>query len=184
MSEDDIKGKTVTLDNTIIKLPRDFAEAVVKTTNYRDSNQIDLSKVTDDHFIGRVGEEAVKKVAEDLGRTVKGPDYTIYLKKKKSWDSDLTINGKSLAVKTQKTSNAVRFGLSWTFAFSSTRRDPILNDQNAWVSFVQCNDVDKSYDCIVYPPLQVKDLIFKEPIAPYLKGKKKVVYARDFPKKQ
>ncbi|MFZ2187324.1 MAG: hypothetical protein WAV46_01720 [Candidatus Moraniibacteriota bacterium] len=174
--------ETISLDDEIIKKAKEFADKVVGTINYGDSNQFDLIKIANDHFISKIGEEAAKKVFESLGKNVQGPNYTIYEKKEKSWDADLLIDSSvEVAVKTQKKSAADRFGLSWTFQASPERRDIILDNKDAWVVFVECNDKDGSFDCTVYPPYQIKELTFGEPKLDYLKGKKKVVYATNLP---
>lgn len=126
-----------------------------------------------------MGEEAVKKIFESSGKKVEGPDYAIYSQEKKSWNADLKIDSVDLAVKTQKKSAAQKYGLSWTFQSSSYRKDPILNSTENWVCFVECNDMDGSYSCVVYPPYQIKELTFKDPVLPHLKGKKQVVYETD-----
>jgi len=174
--------KTISLDDETVKKAREFADLVVKTINYSDSNQFNLSKIANDHFISKIGEEAVKKTFESLGKSVEGPDYAIYEKKEKTWDADLLIDdGVEIAVKTQKKSTADRFGLSWTFQASPQRRDIILDNKEAWAVFVECNDKDSSFDCTIYPPYQIKELTFGEPKLDYLKGKKKVVYAINLP---
>ena len=156
-----------------------FAKEVVLTINYSDSNQFDLDKIEEDHFISKIGEEAVRARYVSLGRHVTGPDYTIYPLQEKSWDDDLIINGTGVAVKTQKRSSARTYGLSWVFQSSSQRTDRILLQKEKWIIFVECNDLDQSFDCIVYPPHQVKELVFCDPKLPHLKGRKKVVYAKD-----
>ena len=92
-----------------------FADAVTETVNYRDSNQTVKQKVRDDHFVSKLGEEAVRFVFEGRDCIIKGPDYTIYSGKQKSWDADLRINNLDVAVKSQRRSAAKRYGLSWTF---------------------------------------------------------------------
>jgi len=171
----------ITLDQSIIEKAKRFAADVVETVDYEDSNQFSKEKIREDHFVSKLGEEAVRQVFENFGRQVQGPDYTIYVQKQKSWDADLQINGLELAVKTQKKSAAHRYGLSWTFQSSAFRRDPILNDAEKWVCFVECDDTVSSYPCTVFPPVQVKKLTFKDPRLPHLKGKKRVVYAEDLP---
>jgi len=151
----------------------------VDTVNYRDSNQSRKSKIQDDHFISKLGEEAVKAVFEKRGNKVIGPDYKIYDGRKKDWKSDLLVNGIEVAVKTQKKSAANKYGLSWTFQNSEIRKDPILKNPESWVCFVECDDSDEKFSCTVFPPLKIKRLRFKEPKLPHLKGKKKVVYAED-----
>lgn len=163
----------------MLRRARNFAAAVVDTVDYRDSNQAKKEKIWLDHFISKVGEEAVRIVFQRYGCTVKGPDYTIYEGKAKSWEEDLFIDGEGLAVKTQAASAARKYGLSWTFQDSEIRRDAILHQPEAWVCFVACNNLDKSYQCVVYPPLQMKQLIFKPPKLNHLQGKKRVVYAED-----
>src|SRR5512144_3200748 len=81
-----------------------FAEAVTDTVNYRDSNQTLKRKIRDDHFVSKLGEEAVKAVFEARGCIVQGPDYSIYRSKQKSWAADLKINEMDVAVKTQRRS--------------------------------------------------------------------------------
>lgn len=155
-----------------------FAKSVIETVNYSDSNQHNRAKIQNDHFISKLGEEAVKIAFEQFHCFVAGPDYTIYKGRQKSWEEDLHINETALAVKTQKTSTAKRYTLSWTFQSSSYRKDPILELPDAWICFVECDDTQE-YLCKVYPPMQIKTLAFREPKLAYLKGKKRVVYAED-----
>jgi len=171
----------ILLDGATILRAKKFAEAVTGTVDYSDSNQSVKMKIQDDHFISKLGEEAVKKIFEKRGSKVIGPDYTIYDGKKKSWSADLTINNIEVAVKTQKKSAADKYGLSWTFQLSPVRKDPILKNPDAWVCFVECDDGDENFSCKVFPPKKMKALIpvLKEPRLKHLKGKKRVVYASD-----
>lgn len=157
-----------------------FADAVISTVNYRDSLQFNPQKIRDDHFVSKLGEEAVKQVFESFALEVQGPDYTIYQGKQKSWDSDLYVNGTALAVKTQRQSAAERYGLSWTFQKSNYRTDPILQNPEAWVCFVEMSDVSEVPYFKVFPPFQIKDLPFKAPRLARLVGRKIAVYAEDF----
>jgi hypothetical protein len=91
------------------------------TFNYEDSNQFNKEKIKQDHFISKLGEKAVRQSFEKFGKVVKGPDYTIYQQKQKSWKEDVYTDDFALAVKTQKKSAAIRYGLSWTFQSSSFR---------------------------------------------------------------
>ena len=151
-----------------------FAKEVTPTTDYSDANQQLFSKIRNDHFISKIGEEAVKQVLQNFAK-VEGPDYKIYKGKEKSWQDDLFVNGVGLAVKTQKQSAANKYGLSWTFQCSPTRKDVILEKPEAWVVFVLLDDVSATKTCMVYPPYQIKELNFDGPILPHLKGHKKVV---------
>jgi hypothetical protein len=172
------------LDLPVISKAKKFAENVVGTVDYTDSNQSIKSKIQDDHFISKLGEEAVKKVFEERGSKVIGPDYTIYDGKKKSWSADLFINDIEVAVKTQKKSAAKKYGLSWTFQNSEIRKDPVLKNPEAWICFVECDDSNENFSCKVFPPKKMKSLTLKEPKLSHLKDKKKVVYADDLMKKK
>ena len=97
----------------IIRLPPEvvaraqaFADAVTDTVDYQDSNQTKKKKIRDDHFVSKLGEEAVRLVFEARHCIVEGPDYGIYDSKQKSWAADLKINALEVAVKTQRRSTA------------------------------------------------------------------------------
>lgn len=166
---------TVHLEKDVVKRAWEFAQRVTPTTNYEDSNQTRFKKIRDDHFISKLGEEAALKVLNSFA-AVKGPDYAIYEAGRKSWDDDLYINNAGIAVKTQRRTNAKKYGLSWTFQNSDKRRDCILDKPLAWVVFVEYNDA-KPYQCFVYPPYQIKELVFDAPKLERLKTSKQVVYA-------
>lgn len=179
-----IKVQTIVIDASLVVKAKNFAKQVTPTVGspgggYRDTNQFNLQKIENDHFVSKIGEEAVRIVFEQLGRQVQGPDYQIYKEKQKSWDNDLYIDGLGLAVKTQAASLAKKFGLSWTFQAGTYRRDPILNHLDAWVCFVEFNEATRQ--CAVHPPYQIRELTFAEPKLDRLKGSKKVVYAENLP---
>lgn len=158
-----------------------FAKRVAETTNYADTNQLKTDKIRLDHFTSKVGEEAAKDAMINFAQ-VQGPDYNIYDVKQKSWDADLFINSLPLAVKTQKLSAALRYGLSWTFQYGTFRKDIILNQPEAWVVFVEYDDINlQKNKCRVFVPLQIKELTFEEPKLDYLKGHKKVFYSHSLP---
>src|SRR4029078_2997408 len=102
------KPQIVHLPVEAIGRARAFAQAVTGTVNYRDSNQTQKKKIEDDHFVSKLGEEAVRLVFEIRHCLVEGPDYTIYDRKGKSWAADLKINALEVAVKTQRRSAAKR----------------------------------------------------------------------------
>ena len=153
-----------------------FAEAVTDTVNYRDTNQTLKKKIYDDHFVSKLGEEAVCQVFMARNCEVKGPDYAIYRSKQKSWAADLRVNALDVAVKTQRRSAGNRYGLSWTFQDSPRRRDPILDMENAWICLVVYEDLLPEYECMVYPLRMTKQLIFEAPRLRKLVGNKQAVY--------
>lgn len=168
--------QTILLPSEVIERAGAFADAVINTVNYRDSNQSRKQKIRDDHFVSKLGEEAVRLVFEARSCLVEGPDYTIYDKKQKSWIADLKVNALDVAVKTQRRSAANRYGLSWTFQDSPKRRDPILSTPEAWVCLVVFEDLKPDHECVVYPLRKLKQLIFEPPRLRQLVGKKQAVY--------
>lgn len=153
-----------------------FADAVIETVNYQDSSQTKKKKIRDDHFVSKLGEEAVRLVFEARHCTVEGPDYAVYSSQQKSWKADIKINELDVAVKTQRRSAANRYALSWTFQSSPARRDPILSMPEAWVCLVVYEDLNPDYGCLVYPLRKIKQLIFEVPRLKRLVGKKQAVY--------
>jgi hypothetical protein len=168
--------QTVHLPTEIIARARAFADAVIETVNYCDSSQTQKQKIRDDHFVSKLGEEAVRLVFEARQCIVQGPDYTIYDGLQKSWEADLRVNALDVAVKTQRRSAAHRYDLSWTFQDSPRRHDPILSTPEAWVCLVVYEDLKPDYECVVYPLRKIKQLIFEAPRLSRLLGKKKAVY--------
>lgn len=153
-----------------------FAKAVTATVNYTDSNQVILQKIQDDHFVSKLGEEAVRILFQSRECQVTGPDYSVYEARGKSWAADLKVNGLDVAVKTQRRSAGNRYGISWTFQDSPERRDPILDKPDAWVCLVVFEDLKKECGCLVYPLRKIKQLIFEAPRLARLVGKKQAVY--------
>jgi hypothetical protein len=160
----------------VVQRAQAFAEAVADTVNYGESHQTKKKKIHDDHFVSKLGEEAVCLVFESRHCNVEGPDYSIYGGREKSWSADLKINALEVAVKTQRRSTANRYGLSWTFQDSPKRRDPILSMPEAWVCLVVYEDLKPDYECLVYPLRKIKQLIFEPPRLGRLLGKKQAVY--------
>lgn len=168
--------QVILLDESIREKAMTFASAVTRTVDYNDSNQSLKDKIRDDHFVSKLGEEAVRILFEGRNCVVEGPDYNVYEGKRKSWASDLRINELEVAVKTQRRSAAKRYGLSWTFQDSPQRRDPILDMPDAWVCLVVYEDLKEGTECLVYPLRKIKQLIFEAPRLNKLIGKKQAVY--------
>ena len=168
--------QSVHVPDESVERARAFSIKVTTTVDYRDSNQGIAEKIRDDHFVSKLGEEAVRILFEGRNCRVEGPDYSVYEAKRKSWAADLRINELDVAVKTQRRSAAKRYGLSWTFQDSPERRDPILDTPDAWVCLVVFEDLDAETVCVVYPLKKIKQLIFEAPRLSRLAGKKQAVY--------
>ena len=153
-----------------------YAVAVRGTVNYADSGQVS-PKVRGDHLTGKLGEEAVRLVYQSFGVAVDGPDYQIHSRAKKSWAADLTVEDTALHVKTQTLKAALLYGLSWMFQDAATRSDATLTQPDDWVAFVLLNE--DNLQARVFPPQQISDLRFAEPMLEHLRGKKQVAYARE-----
>lgn len=169
---------TVHVTDDMYEKGEEFADNVIGTIDYSDSNQFSMDKIKNDHFVSKLGEECVRKVFSEYFDDIEGPDYEIYEGGDKSWDEDLKINGIGVGVKTQKRSTANKFGLSWTFQSGPHRKDRVLEDDEAWICFAEYDDV-VGRKCIVFPPYQIKELDFKDPVLDKLKGKKRVIYGAD-----
>ncbi|MFN8401075.1 MAG: hypothetical protein U0X74_13750 [Anaerolineales bacterium] len=168
--------QTILIPQNIEQQALEFAIAVTKTVNYKDSNQSIQEKIRDDHFVSKLGEEAVRILFQSRNCLVDGPDYGVYEARRKSWAADLKINGLEVAVKTQRRSAANRYGLSWTFQDSPERHDPILDMADAWVCLVVFEDLKEETECLVYPLRKIRQLVFEPPRLSKLVGKKQAVY--------
>lgn len=158
------------------KRASDFAKSVIATVNYKDSNQSIQNKIQDDHFVSKLGEEAVRILFESRECSVTGPDYSVYEAKRKSWAADLKVNGLDVTVKTQRPSAGNRYDVSWTFQDSPERHDPILDEPDAWMCLVVYEDLQDAVEYLVYPLRKIKQLIFEPPRLAKLVGKKQAVY--------
>ncbi len=176
--------QTILLPPEAVARASAFADAVRETVDYRDSGQTKKKKIRDDHFVSKVGEEAVRLVFEARECAVHGPDYEIYSSKQKSWVADLKVNALEVAVKTQRRSAANRYDLSWTFQDAPERRDPILSMPEAWVCLVVYEDLKRDYECLVFPLRKIRQLIFEPPRLTRLIGKKQAVYLETLQKQK
>lgn len=87
-----------------------------------------------------------------------------------------------ISVRTQAISQALKYGYNWAFqSIEGGRKDPILSNPNALVCFVECNDKNRWYDSVIYPPYQISELKFEEPDGEYFKGIKKFVKRDSLP---
>jgi hypothetical protein len=69
--------QVIQIPEDVKKRALDFARAVTSTVNYVDSNQSIRKKIEDDHFVSKLGEEAVRILFESRECKVEGPDYSI-----------------------------------------------------------------------------------------------------------
>ena len=62
----------INLERDAVKRAWQFAQQVISTVDYSDSNQHQTKKILDDHFVSKLGEEACKKILLQYAE-VKGP---------------------------------------------------------------------------------------------------------------
>lgn len=117
----------IQMDENEKALALTFAKECVGTNvdEYAKRGQSNRDKIINDIYIGKLGEAAMAKYLKSHG-TVLGPDYTIYGKRKKSFDADLHYNEQKLHIKTQSLFSAEKYGISWILE----KRDPLLNGKN------------------------------------------------------
>jgi len=173
----------------MVNLAKEFANRTIAKGmyDYSDSNQRDVEKIKLDFQTEKISEASVYTALGRLGYSVcnihkeNHPDYTIYDKPYvRLWEKNcIWIDEIRYKIKSQLSGQALRYGLSWTFQ-DGARRDPILDDKDAWVIFIEC-DEKYGYECRMYPPYQIKQLKFSDPYKAELKGSKKVVMADDLP---
>lgn len=167
------------------ELAKKYADDVISTIDYSDSNQTNLEKIKSDHYNGKVGEFAVYNFLERNKIESTYPDCEIYEAHNKSWVSDLyvTIEGCKypLAVKTMHENAADKFGWSWIFQYSRTgRKDKVFeNRDSSFVSFVKIFRHEIQDGILISRPLILSNFRFSDPIAQRLKGHKLVVYEKD-----
>jgi len=157
----------------------DFAKKVSMTTNYSDCGQNNYNLKVYQHYVGKLGELAVWLYLRDSHDITK-PDFKIYNKNCKSWDSDLKVNDTHISIKTQDITSAKRFGLSWTFQhIKNGRKDSSINHNPLVIPTMYDNTYHDEIKVSIFPSLYMKDITFGEPKKLSLKGKKLIMYAKD-----
>ena len=104
-----------------------FAKKVIDSNleEYERRGQSNFSKILDQIIQGKIAEIAVAKFYSSIGFPVSMPDFKVYPKGGKSFDSDLDMRYDSqnyfLHIKSISSSASSTFGLSWIFQ----RSDPL-----------------------------------------------------------
>lgn len=175
--------KVDNIEQNIIDKAWNFANKVVTTTDYSDSQQTDKEKKIKNFFIGKLGEEVVYGVLKDhniqsFNITGKeGPDYSIYEQKQKRWNCDLYIKLYDkyigITIRTQASSIAKYFGVNWIIQSIKTGRyDPSQDNPDSLVCLVECDDSYRYYPCIVYPLYRMNELKISDIQGKYSESKR------------
>lgn len=155
--------RIVDLQPKLIAACEAFADLRIENgDSYSDSYQGDKIKNKKDILVGALGEVALRRF---LGPACSLPDFTYYGKEDKSYSSDMMYKGHKIAVKTQWSDAARRFGLSWTFqlATSSRREDPIVSNPSGFIALCLAHEAGQAVT--VQALLRATDIIpeFLEP---------------------
>lgn len=137
------------LTEEMIEKCSEFAKNSVGSSadKYARRNQFNIDKIMYDIKVGKLGEEGVYQKISQLYPDLSKPDYKIYDKKDKSWDSDLSdpIKHIKVGVKTQDIKSEVSYGRSWVFQYRAGKNydsDTGIfknSDTNNFVCFVSVN---------------------------------------------
>ncbi len=181
--------KLIISEDLIIKC-QEFAEKSVNSSldKYAKRNQFNPDKITQDIKIGKIGEELVYQSLLDKFPKLSSPDYNIYDKKDKNWDSDLkdADSHVKIGVKSQNINSLIEYGESWVFQFGDGKYDCDSgifkeNDLKHFVAFASLN-VPKRFGeirAIVKVSWLHEKKLFKEMQRENLRSNKKAVYYSD-----
>lgn len=156
----------------------EFADLCYNTNKdeYARRNQFDRSKIINDIIIGKLGEIAVYHyLCKKRNIECEYPDFEIYSKEYKSFDSDIRCEKYNIHVKSQNISSAEKFGDSWQFQKKDKLTfDPEPNDLICLTTV--CNNIVEIKK-IVY----AKDIVdkYKEPVLEKLRTTKTTLYLKD-----
>jgi hypothetical protein len=104
----------IKLKKNIVDKCHKFAEECVKTNSYYASRgQSNVEKITNDIFVGKLGEWAARIMLIDKGFDISEPDMEIYGRGKKSHDADLSTPSINFSIKTQNLDSIDKYGMSW-----------------------------------------------------------------------
>lgn len=171
-----------------------FAKDSVGTSadKYARRNQNNVSKIMDDIRNGKLAEEFVYQKLVEIYPNISTPDYTIYDKKKKSWDPDLKDPKVPIrvAVKSQEIKSEIAYGRSWVFQYGNGGKYDCDTgvfgdkDDNHYVCFVSLNVPKKVGELRALVKIQWlhDEKLFKPMKMKNLQGNKLAVYYEDLEK--
>lgn len=155
-----------------------FAEQCYETNKdeYHNRNQFNKSKIILDIIIGKLGEIGVYNyLTKEKQWLCKYPDFKIYSKENKNFDSDICSDKYNIHVKSQSLNSAEKFGESWQFQ----KKDKLTYnpEKNDLIFLTIISEKIVEIKKIVL----ALDIIskYKEPILEKLKHTKKTLYLKD-----
>jgi hypothetical protein len=175
------------INNKCIK----FAEDSVNSSadHYAKRNQNNIEKIKKDIRVGKIAEQIVYEHFVKEYKTLSAPDYNIYNKGQKSWETDLKdSNNLKIAVKGQDIMSNIHFGESWIFqkgdGIKDCDKEIFKEKNNNYVAFVSLNIPKRIAEirAVVKVSWLHDNDLFKETQQEYLKSNKVAVYYSDLEK--
>jgi hypothetical protein len=161
---------TKKIKQDVIKLCEKFAEKCCLTNldEYKKRNQNNLDKIKKDIAIGKIGEIGVYYILLEKGiKNINFPDFKIYKKEKKSFDSDLKVGNYNLHIKTQTKKSSLLFEESWMFQ----KKDPVISNPTNYDFFIGNIYDEDNFELKLVLSKHVKLLKFDKPKLPTLSNK-------------
>lgn len=151
----------------------EFAQNCV-STNYQEysrRNQSDEQKIIDDIRIGKICECMVTRYFTLKGKPCSSPDFAIYGKEKKSFDSDIVVFDTDTKIHVKSCRSDSPFPISWVFQ----PNDPLIiaPEENDYIAL--CVYGSDSYWYLI----PASEANYEAPMKKSLN--KKVIYERSLP---
>jgi len=172
---------TVKIDASTYDICNAYATEISekKDDYYASINQTDPAKLKYNYLVGTMGEFAVYEYLKLRGLNPTEPRTVV--EAKASWAPDLMVDDIAIHVKTQSHSQAIRYGLSWSFQRAD---EEIFIHKSGTATF--CEYFDDSREVIIHHLIDVVKLhtgdLFNYPQLPRYRKYKRVVYHTDLMK--
>lgn len=145
--------RTIYLSKVDQKKAKQFATARVEQNMALYEKRGGFKK--EDLISGAMAELAVYRVLKAHGVKISKPDFTIYDKRQKSYDADLTDGKYHFHVKGQTLESKRRYGASWIMQ----RKDPIINDTKLCHYLVPCTVCTDTGRVEIYGLMSIRSLV-------------------------
>lgn len=171
----------------VIKKTTEYANAEYESSKEKrfQRNQNNKNRIIQQNITGKIGEFAAMFYLLDKGNQCSCPDTKVYTGNFKSFDADLTLNGRPLHVKSQSKESSDYFNcVSWTFQRGGKgmgHTDPLTKkSSNDLVIFCHVNGKMVN----IYGPYNWFDVkkLLRDPLLERLRGIKQCIYLEDLKK--
>ena len=184
-----MKSIKIRLKKGDLKIAEQFAVDRINLSygHYEKRGQTNYDKIVYDIKIGALGEIAIYRLLKRLGIKTNEPDFTIYEKKKKSFDADFSDNnGFHYHCKSQSEESAEKYGLSHILQYGGNGHghiDKLFKSRTNRDFLIPClvllsEEEVEIFGCFKVETLFKKDLI-KMPKIKWLEQSKRAIYLDD-----